>query len=328
MKCLKWGVIGPGSVAQRRSIPAIQKAGNAELHAILSRDTGRGQRLAQEYGAEISYTDTEAFLADPQLDAVYIATPVFLHKEQAIAAARKGLHVLCDKPLALNPGQSQQILDVCQANNVHLQICFLFRFHSCFQQIRQWLQEKRFGTIVHARMPFMKHAPKDSNDWHIDPAKSGGGSIMDLGAHSIDLFRWLLGEVTAVSAFCSSFIFQHLVEETGLVMLRFENGAQAVTETSFSGQLSAQILEIYGTSGSVVVYNDNGWKIKTTIDDQTEIIDAQFEDLFQSQFEHFGRCVEGQESPIVVGLDGLRNNQIISAAYRSATSKKVVDLEK
>ena len=110
MKCLKWGVIGPGSVAQRRAMPAIQKAENAELHAILSRDIDRGQRLAQEYGAEIPYTDTEAFLADPQLDAVYIATPVFLHKEQAVAAAQKGLHVLCDKPLSLNPSQSQKII--------------------------------------------------------------------------------------------------------------------------------------------------------------------------------------------------------------------------
>ena len=327
MKSLKWGVIGAGSVAQRRSIPAIQKSEGAELHAILSRDQERGQLLAEQFGAMAAYTDINDLLIDPELDAVYIATPVFLHAEQAIAAAEKGIHVLCDKPLALNPEQSQQIVDACELNQVHLQICFLFRFHSCFQKIRHWLNEKHFGTIVYARMPFMKNAPKSSNDWHINPAKSGGGSIMDLGAHSIDLLRWFLGEATDVSAFCSNVVYDYPVEETGVVMLRFESGAQAVTETSFSAQLSPQILEIYGTDGSVIVYNENGWKIRRTVQDKIEIIDSQFEDLFQLQFEHFFRCVIGKETPIVSGFDGIRNNQIISAAYESAKSNKAINVK-
>ena len=327
MNNLKWGVIGAGSVAQRRSIPAIQKASRNELHAILSREPKRGQLLAERFGAAASYTDMNDLLADPELDAVYIATPVFLHAQQAIAAAEKGLHILCDKPLSLNQDQSQQIVDACKANGVNLQICFLFRFHSCFQKVRQWLIEDCLGTVVYARMPFMKYAPKNHDDWHIDPAKSGGGSIMDLGAHSIDLLRWFFGEVADVSAFCTDFVYKYPVEETGLVMLRFKNGVQAITETSFAAQLSPQILEIYGTDGSVIVYNEDGWKIRRETQGQIDIIESQFEDLFQKQFEHFSLCVASKDSPIVTGLDGVRNNQIISAAYESATLKRVIQIE-
>ncbi|RKU37011.1 hypothetical protein C6496_11665 [Candidatus Poribacteria bacterium] len=100
---LKWGVLGAGSVAQRRAMPAINKAKNAELHALLSRNTDRAKQLADEYGAIKAYTTVDALLADDALDAIYISTPVHLHCEQVVAAAERGLHVLCDKPMALTP---------------------------------------------------------------------------------------------------------------------------------------------------------------------------------------------------------------------------------
>ncbi|MCZ6678266.1 MAG: Gfo/Idh/MocA family oxidoreductase [Candidatus Poribacteria bacterium] len=321
---LKWGVLGAGSVAQRRAIPAINKAKGATLHAVLSRDAERASRIATEHEAKKYYTTVEDLLSDPELDAVYISTPVYLHCEQVIQASERGFHVLCDKPMGMNPEECQRMIDACEANGVHLQICFLFRFHSCFQQIRNWVKAGHFGQIVQGRMPILKPFQIDKGAWRGNPELGGGGCLMDLGAHSVDLLRYIIGEVSEVSAFCNSTIHHYDVEETGTILMRFENGAQAVTDTSFSAAGCDLVLEIYGTDGWVLVYNDEGWKIKTFLDGQANLIPSQYEDLYQFQFEHFARCVAEDEQPIATGFDGLRTNQILAAAYESDRTGKAI----
>lgn len=321
---LKWGVLGAGSVAQRRAMPAIQKAEGAALHALLSRDAARAKRLAADYGATTAYTTVDELLADDALDAIYVSTPVHLHCEQVIAAAERGLHVLCDKPMALTPQECRQMIAACEANGVHLQVCFLFRFHSCFQQIREWVNEGRLGQIVHGRMPFLKQYQLTADEWRAQPEKGGGGCFMDLGAHSVDLLRYLIGEVEAVSAFCNSAIHNYAVEETGGILMRFTNGAQAFTDISFSVAQCDIVLELYGTEGTVWVDNDGGWQIRTHFDGKTERIASQYEDLYQHQFEHFAACVHHGTAPIASGVDGLRTNEILAATYRSAETGQVV----
>ncbi len=320
---LKWGVLGAGSVAQRRAMPAIKKADGAELHALLSRDTARAERLAREHGATKAYTTVDTLFGDDALDAIYVSTPVHLHSEQVIAAAARGLHVLCDKPMALTPQECREMIAACDANGVHLQICFLFRFHSCFQQIRTWIDEGRFGQLVHGRMPFLKQYQLAPDEWRAQPEKGGGGCFMDLGPHSVDLLRYLIGEVNAVSAFYNATGQGTAVEETGGIFMRFDNGAQAFTDLSFSVPQCDIVLELYGTEGTVWVYNDDGWKIKTYFDGEQQVIASQFEDLYQSQFEHFAACVGKGVTPITMGVDGLRANEILAAAYRSGETGRV-----
>ena len=209
---LKWGVLGAGSVAQRRAMPAIQKAAGAELHALFSRDPARAKQLATEHNAKRAYSNVDDLLTDTEIDAIYVSTPVNLHCEQVIAAAEQGLHVLCDKPMALTPQECEQMIDACRTNGVHLQICFLFRFHSCFQQIKTWVNEGRLGQIVHGRMPFLKKYLLKPDEWRAQPDKGGGGCLMDLGPHSVDMLRYLIGEVTEVSAFCDSVLHNYEVE--------------------------------------------------------------------------------------------------------------------
>ncbi len=314
---LKWGVLGAGSVAQRRAIPAINKAKDATLGALFSRDEERAQRLATEHQARTYYTTVKDLLSDPALDAIYVSTPVYLHCEQVVEAAEQGYHVLCDKPMGLNTVECQRMIDACEANGVHLQICFLFRFHSCFQKIKTWIEEGRLGRIVHARMPFLKPFPIPPGAWRGNPDQGGGGCLMDLGAHGVDLLRYIVGEVDQVSAFCNTAIHGYDVEETGTIMMRFENGAQGLVDTSFAAAGCDLVIEIYGTNGWVWVHNDDGWKIKLAANGESQTIDSPFEDLYQSQFEHFARCVTQEEEPIATGLDGLCTNAILAAAYES-----------
>ena len=321
---LKWGVLGAGSVAQRRAMPAIHKATGAELHALFSRDAARAKQLAMEHNATMAYNSIEALLSDSALDAIYVSTPVNLHCDQVIAAAERGLHVLCDKPMALTPEACERMIAACNANGVHLQVCFLFRFHSCFQQIKTWVNAGRFGKIVHGRMPFLKKYLLAADEWRADPEKGGGGCLMDLGAHSVDLLRYLIGEVKEVSAFCDSAIHNYRVEETGGILMRFENGAQAFTDLSFSVAQCDIVLELYGTEGTVWVYNDNGWQIQTHFEGEKQVSPSPYEDLYQHQFEHFAECVKTGAAALASGMDGLRTNAILAAAYRSARTKQVV----
>ena len=321
---LKWGVLGAGSVAQRRAMPAIQKATGAELHALFSRDATRAKQLAAEHNATTSYNSVDDLLTDTELDAIYVSTPVNLHCEQVIAAAERGLHVLCDKPMALTPQECEQMIDACNANNVHLQVCFLFRFHSCFQQIKAWVDEDRLGQIVHGRMPFLKKYLLTADEWRAQPDKGGGGCMMDLGPHSIDMLRYLIGEVTEVTAFCDSTIHNYQVEETGAILMRFENGAQGFTDLSFSVAQCDIVLELYGTESTVSVINDDGWKIHTNFDDEKRVIASQYEDLYQHQFEHFAECVTTGIAPLASGNDGLRASVILDAAYQSARIGQVI----
>ena len=321
---LKWGVLGAGSVAQRRAMPAIQKATGAELHALLSRDATRAKQLASEHNATTSYHDVDDLLNDASLDAIYVSTPVNLHCEQVIAAAERGLHVLCDKPMALNPTECELMIKTCNENSVHLQVCFLFRFHSCFQQIKAWVDENRLGQIVHARMPFLKQYMLKDDEWRAQPDKGGGGCLMDLGAHSVDLLRHIIGEVKEVTAFCDSSIHNYEVEETGAILMRFHNGAQGFTDLSFSVPHCDTVFEIYGTEGTVTVVNDNGWKIHTYFNGEKQVISSEYEDLYQHQFEHFAECVTTGIPPIASGDDGLRTNTILAAAYQSAKTGQVV----
>ncbi len=323
---LKWGVLGAGSVAQRRAMPAINKAKNTELHALLSRKTDRAKRLADAYGATNAYTTVDALLADEALDAIYVSTPVHLHYEQVVAAAERGLHVLCDKPMALTPQECREMIAACDANSVHLQVCFLFRFHSCFRQIRAWVNAGRFGQIVHGRMPFLKQYQLMPDEWRAKPEEGGGGCFMDLGSHSVDLLRYLIGEVHTVSAFYNSAINNAAVEETGGIVLHFDNGAQAFTDLSFSVPHCDIVLELYGTEGTVWVYNDNGWKMRTHFEGETQLIPSPYEDLYQHQFEHFAECVRHGVPPATTGTDGLRTNEILAAAYSSGKTGQIVSL--
>ena len=180
------------------------------------------------------------------------------------------------------------------------------------------------GGIVQGRVPFLKPFPIPPGAWRGNPNQGGGGSLMDLGAHGVDLLRYILGEVTQVSAFCNTVFHRYDVEETGMIMMRFENGAQGFVDTSFAAAGCDLVIEIYGTDGGVWVYNDDGWKIKLSSNGESQIIDSHFEDLYQSQFEHFARCVTEGVQPIVTGIDGLRTNAILAAAYESDRTGRAV----
>ncbi|MEM7134020.1 MAG: Gfo/Idh/MocA family oxidoreductase [Chloroflexota bacterium] len=197
---LNWGIIGAGKIAARQIAPAIAAAQNQQLIAVSRRDLTQAQAFASQHGVQRAYDNVEALLADDAINAVYVATPPHLHAEQTILAAEHGKHVLCEKPMALNKVQAQQMIDACRAHDVRLMICYYQRFNARHQRIKQLLADDVIGQVTAARISFSEYFPPQPGFWHHEPTISGGGPLMDLGTHCVDLLTYLCGPVVEVSA--------------------------------------------------------------------------------------------------------------------------------
>ncbi len=330
---LRWGVIGAGGVARRRTMPAIKQARCAELTALMVRDQVRADQLAREFGAENAYSDWRALLQDAEVDAVHVATPVYVHVEQVVAAAEAGKHVLCDKPMAMSSAECRRMIQACSSNGVQLQVCFLMRFGSVYRRLRHQIAEGRFGEILEARSSIFKWLPLDDDSWRVIPEQSGGGPLMDLGAHTIDLLTFLFGPMERVSAICSNRITSWRVEDTASAMMQTESGIHALVGHSFRAKGGDIMLEINGSEASVLISTPPGEKavVRTTDSDGVRTEPVPLENYYQLQIEHFADCIGARGAtpvtPVATGEDGLRNVATIEAAYRSAESGKQEPVE-
>lgn len=326
---LRWGIIGASGVADRRMMPAIKLAEGNELQALMVRDIERAKELAKKHGAKSYYNSVDELLSDPNVDAVHIATPVYLHCEHTVKAAEHGKHVLCEKPMAMNVGECQTMIDACRRNGVLLQIAFTLRFNPCFHEIKQILQNELLGDIVEARLCLLKSYDIPEGAWRRNPSMSGGGVLMDMGVHAIDMLCFLLGDVSKVSTLHSSHIKNWEVEDTASVLLKMKNGAIAIADVSFTIPYSDRTLEIYGTKGSLFLFNEEAYqayrlKILSEGHSKEELKPSQ--NLYKNMVEHFQRCVNGQEEPISPALDGLKNVQIVNLAYESFRNNRIVEI--
>lgn len=178
----------------------------------------------------------------------------------------------------------------------------------------------RLGTIVEIRAHLAKWTPFETGGWRIDPAQSGGGVLMDMGAHYLDLFRFLLGEVTTVSYMGSKQVFEWPVEESAFVTVGFESGAHGVLGLSFAVPFNGNVLEVYGTKGSLFLGKD----LQVHTENGVETSAVSFPDYYLGLLTNFHDCVDGTADPIASGFDGLKNIQIIEAAYQSGREQRLV----
>ena len=320
---VKWGIVGASGIAHRRTMSGINIANNNELHALMVRDLERAEKLAKEHGVPFYYDSVDGILSDTEVDAAYIATPVYLHCDHVVQAAERGKHVLCEKPMAMNVDECKRMIDACNENGVHLEICFLMRFHPRNREIKQLIADGDLGEIVQVRIPFLKWYPIEEGLWRRTSARAGGGVLMDVGSHSIDLLTYLLGDVSKVVAFANSRTFRWEVEETTAVLMQMKSGAHAIVDASFAVPHSESALEIYGTKGSILVA---GGKTKIYVDDSVREESTPSENLYTALVEHFSRCIDGEEEPIAPGIAGLKNIQIISAAYESVRTGRTISI--
>jgi len=342
MSKVKWGVIGCGGIADRRTIPGMMLAKNAELVAVMDASAEAAARVKEKYGARYAFDKMEDLLALDEIEAVYIASPVFCHKEQALAAARAGKDILIEKPVGLSVAEAEEIAAFCKSAGVKLGVGFMMRFHAYHQRMRELVLAGRIGEIVSVRSQFTCWYPEMENCWRQEKKLSGGGAMMDLGVHCVDLLRYVTGlEVVEAAGLCGNQIFKYNVEDAGGVVFRMENGAVGYVDANFNIPDAAAKckLELYGTKGSIFAEGTlsqvEGGRVEVLCADDAAGYDAnqdrgdlkavalsvEFGNMYTKEIEAFGRAVRGECEVPVRAEDGIASQRVIEAAYKTSATK-------
>ncbi len=249
MNELRWGVLSTANIGRAKVIPGIQGADRCRVVAIASRDEARGRIVADELGIPTVHGTYERLLADPEVDAVYIPLPNHLHAEWAVAAARAGKHVLCEKPLALTGADAQRMVDAARDAGVLLQEAFMYRLHPSWIAVRELIATGRIGQLTAVQSWFSYYNDDPANIRNI--AAFGGGALWDIGCYSVNLSRMLFGtEPTGVQA--TAVLDQAMgVDVLTSAILEFPTGV--ATFTCSTRAEPDQRVDIYGTAGRISI---------------------------------------------------------------------------
>lgn len=250
---IKWGVVGSGGIARRRTIPeGIVPARNAELVAVFDIISKSNAEVAEQFSAKAVGSVDELLAAG--INAVYVATPANSHYEQVLKCAQARKHVLCEKPLGMTVKEAEEMIAACGRGGVQLGCGFMMRFHSQHQKALKLIQEGKLGQPVYGRAQLSCWYPPVEGSWRQDPTQGGGGSLIDMGGHCIDLLEMFFGAVKKVSCFTSRTVHKYASEDSAVAMLFFANGALATVDAFFCipNESSKNILELYGSRGSIL----------------------------------------------------------------------------
>jgi predicted dehydrogenase len=342
---IRWGVIGSGGIARRRTIPeGLKPASNAELVAVYDVNEAANGCVARQFGARAAGS-IDALLA-MDLDAVYIATPAWLHCQQALECFSAGKHVFCEKPLGLTVAEAERIIAAAEAAGCRLGSAFMMRFHAQHQAALRIIRSGRIGKPVYGRAQLSCWYPPIQTAWRQDSEKSGGGSLIDMGGHCIDLLEMFFGEVKRVSCFVGNRVHGYEPEDSAVAMLAFENGSFGTIDAFFCvpDRSSDNVLELYGSLGSILAKNTIGQGSAGTMVARLEAQTGGYEagqervsDLgieitpdqvnpYRAEIEAFSQALLDGHAPPVGGEAGLRSQKVLAACYASARTGVAIEI--
>ena len=251
---LNWIVIGIGDIATRRVIPAIQAEPRSRLYGVVTRDPAK----AAPFGTRAWPTLEEA-LADYEVQAVYVGTPVFLHAPQTIQSLRAGKHVLCEKPMAMSEAEARTMLSAAEQSGKTFGVAYYRRSYPKVQRAKELLAAGAIGQPVVAELT--SHSwfdGTDSRSWLVDPARAGGGPLFDIASHRIDVLNFLFGQPLRVSAQLSNAVHHYAVEDNATVMIEYAHGVRGIVDVRWHSKVSRDECRIRGTDGEMELSPLNG----------------------------------------------------------------------
>jgi predicted dehydrogenase len=312
----KIGIIGTGNIAHAH-MRSYAADGRVRLAGMADADSERARRAAQEFRGR-AYADFVEMLDAERPAAVSVCTPPVSHRDIAVECFKRGVHVLCEKPLAYNAQQARQMVQSAAEHGALLMTAFCHRFHEPVVRAKALINRGRLGRILMYRNRFGGRIPM-AGRWFGSKAQAGGGALLDTSIHSADLFRFLVGEVVAVSAVADTMVQQVDVEDSAAMLLRSASGAIGVIEASWCTPYGVNDIEIYGERGAAIVDYDNN-RLRYMIDGlkRWNTLRPKGPDRFSLEVRHFIDCVRGEATLQVTGNDGLQAQLIVEAAYRSA----------
>ncbi len=344
---IAWGVIGATGIARRRTIPEVFKHGRkSHIVAVQAPPDQPVEEVRAEFGIPRAYIDVQGILEDPEVQAVYLATPVYMHAEEALAAARAGKHVLVEKPLGLNVAQAEEMVAACKQAGVLLGAAYMMRFHACHQEAKRLVAEDRIGQPVMGRAQLSCWYPPMPGAWRQDEELGGGGAFMDMGCHCLDLLEYILdARVTEVTAMMDTLVQDYAVDDAAVITARFDNGTLGVVDNYFCIPDDAveNRLEIYGSGGAILAAGTIGQAATGSLDlvsspqsdyaaqqergsTSRETITPEPVSLYAAEMDHMSECIEKGIVPMISGEEGLWNQRLMAACYESTRVGKAVEV--
>lgn len=344
MKSINVGVIGTGSISAMH-LQSYQKHANANLLAVCDLNEERARLAAEKYGATKVFTDYRELLADPEIDAVSICTWNNTHAEISIAALNAGKHVLVEKPLCRTVEEALRVQEAVKSSGKLLQVGFVRRYDPNAQMLREFADNGEFGEIYFAKASSIRRLGNPGG-WFSDIERSGGGPLIDIGVHVIDLCWYMMGRPKPVAVSANTYrklgnrsnvrnlsfykaadydAEKNTVEDMANAMIRFENGASMLVDVSFTlhSKDNQQSVKLYGDKGGfeidpeVVIVTEKHDTI-INIQPQTDNKGFDFNSAFQSEVNHFIASIENGTQPLSPVEDGVEIMKILCGIYESA----------
>jgi len=342
-KTIRVGVIGAGTIAPAH-LRSYQQVPQAEVVAVCDIDKGRAKEAAAKFSLPNVFTDFRQMLKGDLVDAVSVCTPNDCHAPQSIAALRAGKHVLCEKPLAMNGRQARQMVAAAQQAKRILMTAQCMRYSGAAQAMKQMVDDGRFGQLYFGKAMLLRRTGIPRG-WFQDKVQAGGGPLLDIGVHVLDLMWYLMGRPQPVSAFGVTFDLlgksgqgmggwgvnynpkKFSVEDLAAAILRFRNGAAISLEASWAAHTGDTFLvRVMGTKGGAQLNPDfalyeMAGKTKLDVTPTPPQLDG-----YLGECRHFIECLLAGKEPISPGSQSVIVVDMLDAIYKSAATGKLVTL--
>lgn len=326
---MNWLLVGAGDISAKRVLPALTAAPRSNVVGVCDLDETRANALAASCGAT-AYTDYAVALSESGADAVYVATPIFLHVPQAIQALEAGKHVLVEKPVALNYAEAQELTAVADKCNCKCGVSYFRRFSPRYTMTEEMLKAGEFGQVVLIRMTYFSWFNPTKDDpkyWRVAPEKSGGGPLSDMGTHMFDVLIGLFGLPERVYAKVETLTHDYAVEDSAAAIMTMPGGAQVVCSFNWNSKTWSHEFEIIGTEAKVKWHPyDSPSVLKTVGRDIKEIETPNPENVHYPLIEDFVSAIEEGRDPRISAAEAAKTNLLLDAIYRSAKENREVEI--
>ncbi|NTS31132.1 Gfo/Idh/MocA family oxidoreductase [Phyllobacterium sp. BT25] len=328
---IRWGLIGASTIAHEWVIDAIRVSGG-EIVSVMSTNAERGRKYADEHAIPHSVTTLDASFSEQPIDAVYISTTNELHKDQVLAAAKAGKHVLCEKPLATSLEDARAMVEACRAANIVFATNHHLRNAASHTAMRDAIAAGKIGKPLAAKVFHAVYLPPHLQGWRLDRPEAGGGVILDITVHDTDTLRYVLGDdpVEAVAFGQKSGLAKEGLEDGVMGVMRFKSGLIALFHDGFTTKYSETGFEVHGTEGSLVGHNvmtqkPVGTVILRNADGESEL-KLDHKNLYETGLAKFHAAIAGDGRPAASGEDGvwsLAAGIAVTEAARTGTAQKI-----
>lgn len=328
---------GTGYISKVHAEAARRQPG-LELVAVVNHRPESMLKFAQDFRIPRHYSKIDDLLKDGDVDALVVSTPNYLHAPETIAALQAGVHVMVEKPMAMNAIEAERMQQASRQSGALLMVAHCWRFDREVLWLRREVENGRLGRIIRTK-GYGVHVNWGPAGWFTQQRYAGGGAMADMGVHALDTARFLLGDPQPVSVYAriGSFYKDYDVDDTGVILVEWDNGATSYLESGWwqphaDGPEAAT--QLYGALGFGQLFPTS---VETVNADRSslEIIDPGFQfprdphcpqSLYDDQLAYFADCIRQGRQPIPGGLEGWVNMRVIDAAYESARTRQVVNL--